>query len=96
MASRARLRKNHQDDVRAKIQASVLVERMQRFGLKGELYDGRAYTTTWDPEKARVRMKVCADLLKKVLPDLTATTDDKGKIMPAVFTIQIDGAADGE
>lgn len=57
----ARLRKSHQDDVRAKIQASQLVNVLQNHAL-GE--DGK--------ELAPSRLKAIEILLRKSIPDLQA------------------------
>jgi hypothetical protein len=55
----ARLRKTHQDDVRAKIQASQLINVLQNHAL-GKLKDLPA-----------TRLKAIEILLKKTLPDLS-------------------------
>lgn len=57
----ARLRKNHQDEVRTKIQTSQLINKLQNHALS----DG-------DEEISNSRMKAIEILLKKSLPDLTA------------------------
>ena len=57
-----RLRKTHQDDIRAKIQTSQLINR-----LTSQALDDKA------PEISPIRMKAIEILLKKALPDLTAT-----------------------
>jgi hypothetical protein len=59
----ARLRKTHQDDVRAKIQASQLVNVLQNHALgisEGEL--------------SQTRLKAIEILLRKSVPDLSAVT----------------------
>jgi len=59
----ARLRKTHQDDVRAKIQASQLVNVLQNHALG--LSDGKFSQT---------RLKAIEILLRKSVPDLSAVT----------------------
>ncbi|MBA1364055.1 hypothetical protein [Burkholderia gladioli] len=54
----ARLRKTHQEDVRAKIQASQLINRLQDHAL-GKLKD-----------LSPTQMRAIEILLKKILPDL--------------------------
>jgi hypothetical protein len=56
----ARLRKSHQDDVRAKIQASQLINVLQNHAL-GNL-----------EELSPSRLKAIEILLRKTVPDLTA------------------------
>lgn len=56
----ARLRRNHQDEVRAKIQASQLINRLQ------DHVDGTV-------EMSATQLRAAEILLKKSLPDLTAT-----------------------
>ena len=56
----ARLRKAHQDDVRLKIQASQLINRLEDCAL-GDL------------ELSAAKLKAIEILLRKSLPDLTAT-----------------------
>lgn len=55
----ARLRKHHQDDVREKIQASQIINRLQ------DHFDGAV-------ELSATQMKAAEILLKKSLPDLSA------------------------
>lgn len=57
----ARIRASHQDEVRAKIQASQLINRVYS-AVMGEV------------ELTSVQMTGALGLLKKVLPDLSATT----------------------
>jgi hypothetical protein len=57
----ARLRKNHQDEVRLKIQTSQLINKLQNHALN----DG-------EEEITPSRMKAIEILLKKSLPDLSA------------------------
>lgn len=57
----ARLRKNHQDEVRAKIQASQLVNVLQNHALGKD-----------SGELAQSRLKAIEILLKKSLPDLSS------------------------
>lgn len=56
----ARIRKNHQDEVRAKIQASQLINVLQKHAL-GET-----------EELSMSRMKAIEILLRKSIPDLSA------------------------
>lgn len=57
----ARMRKTHQDDVRAKIQASQLINVLQNHALGKD-----------EGEIASSRMKAIEILLRKSLPDLSA------------------------
>jgi hypothetical protein len=57
----ARLRKNHQDEVRAKIQASQLINVLQNHALG-----------TNDTELSQSRLKAIEILLRKSVPDLSA------------------------
>ena len=59
----ARIRKHHQDEVRAKIQASQLINVLQNHAL-GES----------DAEFPASRMKAIEILLRKSVPDLSAVT----------------------
>ena len=59
----ARLRKTHQDDVRAKIQVSHLLTRLHKYA-NGELSDEEISTN---------RLNAIKLLLSKALPDLTST-----------------------
>lgn len=56
----ARLRKSHQDDVREKIQATQIINRLKAH------FDGEVGLTS-------TQMKAAEILLKKSLPDLSAT-----------------------
>ena len=71
----ARLRATHQDEVRAKIQASQLVNVLQNHAL-GQTED-----------LSQSRLKAIEILLRKSLPDLTATTiegpGENGEILHA-------------
>jgi hypothetical protein len=58
----ARLLKHHQEDVRAKIQASQLINVLQDHALTG------------DSEISQSRMKAIEILLRKSVPDLSAVT----------------------
>lgn len=58
----ARLRKTHQDDVRTKIQASQLINVLQNYALG-----------TSSSEIPMGRLKAIEILLRKSLPDLSAT-----------------------
>jgi len=59
----ARLRKTHQDDVRAKIQASQLVNVLQNHALGKD-----------ESEMSPSRLKAIEILLRKSVPDLSAVT----------------------
>jgi len=59
----ARLRQNHQDEVRAKIQASQLINVLQNHAL-----------ATDDRELSSSRLKAIEILLRKSIPDLSAVT----------------------
>lgn len=66
----ARLRKHHQDEVRAKIQASVLIDLLMK-------------CATGEHEISRERMKAIEILLKKSVPDLQSielTGEDGGPV----------------
>jgi hypothetical protein len=63
----ARLRKNHQDDVRAKIQASQLINVLQNHALG-----------TSEAELSASRLKAIEILLRKSVPDLSAITHEGG------------------
>ena len=58
----ARIRKKHQDEVRAKIQASQLINRLQNHALSTEV-----------DELKPSQLKAIEILLKKSVPDLTST-----------------------
>jgi len=58
----ARIRKKHQDEVRAKIQASQLINRLQNHALSTEV-----------DELKPSQLKAIEILLKKSLPDLQST-----------------------
>ncbi len=55
----ARLRKNHQDEVRAKIQASQLINVLQKHALEGGEFES-------------TRLKAIEILLRKSIPDLSS------------------------
>ena len=59
----ARIRKTHQDEVRAKIQASQLINVLQNHALND---DGVEFSTT--------RLKAIEILLRKSIPDLSSVT----------------------
>lgn len=78
----ARLRKMHQDDVRAKIQTSQLLNRLADHALG-------------DVELSATKVRAIEVLLKKVLPDLSAVELSGDEDNPIVTRIElIDG--DGE
>jgi len=58
----ARLRKTHQDDVRTKIQATQLIKRLTDHALG-----------TLEKEMSATQVTAALGLLKKSVPDLTAT-----------------------
>jgi hypothetical protein len=58
----SRIRKKHQDEVRAKIQASQLINRLQNHALSTEV-----------DELKPSQLKAIEILLKKSVPDLTST-----------------------
>jgi len=78
----ARMREKHQDEVRAKIQTSQLINRVQKYAM-GELTD---------EEVSSNRLNAIKLLLGKALPDLSAVQID-GKV-DGQFTIQITRFAD--
>ena len=70
----ARMRKTHQDDVRAKIQVSALITRLHKYAM-GELED---------EEVSPNRLNAIKILLAKALPDLSqvqVTGEDGGPIL---------------
>jgi hypothetical protein len=81
----ARLRKMHQDDVRAKIQTSQLINRLENHAL-GEL------------ELTATQIKAIEVLIRKTLPDLSAVemTGEDGGPIETVQTIQLVGPDDNE
>ena len=74
----ARLRKTHQDEVRAKIQASQLINVLQNHAL-GET-----------EEISASRMKAIEILLRKSLPDLTSVTISGDEENPLVSINKIE------
>ncbi len=77
----ARLRKTHQDDVRLKIQASQLINRLQKYALGDS-----------DDEISMGRMKAIEILLRKSLPDLSAISLDatlSGKEGSPAVTVKV-------
>lgn len=68
----ARLRARHQDEIRLKIKAAVIVERMQRFHDSGVIYDGKKFrrATLDEVPMIALRMRAGEMLLRKILPDL--------------------------
>lgn len=72
----ARLRKTHQDDVRLKIQASAIINR-----LSGHL-DGSV-------ELSPTQLRAAEILLKKSLPDLTAVTVSGDEDAPLNHTMRV-------
>lgn len=58
----ARIRKNHQDSVRAKIQASQLINYLEKHALTGA-----------GSKHAGTRVRAAIGLLNKALPDLART-----------------------
>lgn len=80
----ARMRKSHQDDVRAKIQASMLVDRVQKYAL-GELSD---------EEVSSNRLNAIKLLLSKTLPDLSSvevTGDENNPVaIQAIHRVIVD------
>ena len=82
----ARIRKQHQDEVRAKIQASQLVNRLHKIAC-GEV------------EADSTQVSAAKTLLNKVLPDLKATehTGADGKdLFPSAIEFQVVKAKRGE
>lgn len=70
----ARLRKTHQDDVRAKIQASQLVNVLQKHALGKD-----------ESEMSPSRLKAIEILLRKSVPDLSAVTLSGDENNPLAF-----------
>jgi hypothetical protein len=79
----ARLRKTHQEDVRAKIQASQLVNVLQKHALGKD-----------DGELSASRLKAAEILLRKSLPDLSAT-EHSGELKVRTLAEEL-AALDGE
>ena len=85
----ARLRKTHQDDVRAKIQVSLLISRVQDYAL-GLLSDEQVSSN---------RLNAIKMLLAKTLPDLTSVEingsgDDGELVITHIVRSIIDNAHD--
>ena len=76
----ARLRKMHQDDVRAKIQASQLVNRLTDHVLNDKALSATQVTTA-------------LGLLKKVLPDLSSVELKGDEDRPVVHRIELVGVS---
>jgi len=76
MAAR-KLRPNHQEDVRAKIQVSNLITRVQKYAL-GELAD---------EDISPNRLNAIKMLLNKTLPDLSSTEIDANINGSVVLTL---------
>ena len=76
----ARIRKQHQDDIRQKIRGSVIVHGLQRFFLKGEFHDGKSWrqATAADAPILRLRMQSGVALLNKIVPDMHEHTGKDG------------------
>ena len=76
----ARLRKTHQEDVRAKIQVSALITRVTKYAM-GELSDEDVSTN---------RLNAIKLLLAKALPDLSSVeiTGDSKNPVQVVYTWQ--------
>lgn len=73
----ARIRKHHQDEIRAKIQTSQLINVLQHHALNG------------DEEMPSTRMKAIEILLRKSLPDMSSvdiemTGEDGGPVQHAL------------
>jgi hypothetical protein len=86
----ARLRKDHQEDVRTKIQVSNLITRLQKYA-NGELSDEDISPT---------RLNAIKLLLAKTLPDLSTVTvkNEEGEEFKTVTRIEnviIDGDTKG-
>ena len=77
----ARLRKHHSDEIRAKIQASQLINVLQNHALNG----GEEFSAT--------RMKAIEILLRKSVPDLSAVTisGDEDNPLRQAITLEITG-----
>lgn len=73
----ARLRKHHQDEIRAKIQVSQLINRVQKYAM-GELSDEEVSTN---------RLNAIKLLLNKTLPDLSAIEHSGDSDSPVGFTV---------
>lgn len=73
----ARLKKHHQDDVRAKIQASQLVNVLQNHALGSD-----------ETEMSASRLKAIEILLRKSLPDLTAIEHSGDSENPLITRIE--------
>jgi len=75
-----RIHKRHQDDIRAKIQASVLIDMLTHFAadneIKERLAGGGSAWREAKPEDAPLmgqRIRAALGLLNKTIPDLTRT-----------------------
>jgi hypothetical protein len=80
----ARIRKNHQDEVRAKIQASQLINVLQNHAL------GQT------EELSQSRLKAIEILLRKSIPDLSAVTvsGDEDNPLETVTRIELVAMSD--
>ena len=79
----ARLRKFHSDEIRAKIQASQLINVLQNHALNGE------------DEMPASRMKAIEILLRKSVPDLSAIqiSGDEDNPLHHAITLEVKGVS---
>jgi len=82
----ARLRKTHQDDVRAKIQTSNLITRVQKYAM-GELSD---------EDISSNRLNAIKLLLSKTLPDLSSVEMTGDANNPLAMSLQVSFVKSGE
>ena len=83
----ARLNKAHQDDVRAKIQTTQLINRLQCYAL------GKAAPNAEDGDDSPLeidagRLKAIEILLRKSLPDLSSVTHKGDADNPIIHAIE--------
>ena len=88
----ARIRKQHQDDIRQKIRGSILVHGLQRLATHGEVHDGKGWSKEWDPEKVRIRVTVALALLKKIVPDQHEVSGPDGGPIPITNMTDVEAA----
>ena len=87
MAART-LRPRHQDEVRQKIQTSQLINRLENYALSDS-----------EDELSTGRLKAIEILLRKTLPDLSATqlsTDPENPLVTRIELVALDASTDKE
>lgn len=85
MAART-LRPRHQDEIRQKIQTSQLINRLENYALSDS-----------EDELSTGRLKAIEILLRKTLPDLSATqlsTDPENPLVTRIELVALDASTD--